>query len=74
MAKTYECERCGLISAHKDHLCEPVGQSHYCSEPVDKTASMCRETAGAQSFGCARCGRMADEESLLCAPKAMPDY
>lgn len=68
MKKLYECERCGVVTEERDHLCSPKsvdGLGAYCGSSSDVSA-MCddiRETAG---YTCSTCGRTAENPELVC--------
>lgn len=73
MKATFECSNCGIVTKHKEHLCQPVeveNQGDYCGQSSSrKTALMCVEETMRLDFQCGNCGRPAESADLLCAPE-----
>lgn len=68
MKKIYECEKCGVVTDDRGHLCVPKAvdcMDSYCGTSGD-VGNMCdsiREKAG---YSCVTCGRTAEKPELVC--------
>ncbi len=56
MKTTYECSKCGIVSADREHLCAPEQSSGYCGVEVEKATSMCTDMGISVSHGCSETG------------------
>jgi DNA-directed RNA polymerase subunit RPC12/RpoP len=68
MKKNYECERCGVVTDNRDHLCVPksVDNIHsYCGFAGD-VANMCDSIREKAAYTCVTCGRMAEKAEMIC--------
>ncbi|MEZ4598609.1 MAG: hypothetical protein R2940_02330 [Syntrophotaleaceae bacterium] len=68
MRETFECEKCGVISEDRSHLCSPreaESLSDYCGSAGDKS-KMCDSIQETAEFTCVSCGRTAEGADMVC--------
>jgi predicted RNA-binding Zn-ribbon protein involved in translation (DUF1610 family) len=68
MKKTYECEKCGVVTDERNHLCVPGSvdsMDSYCGSTGD-ASKMCDAVREKAKYTCTTCGRNAEKAELVC--------
>ena len=68
MNKIYECEKCGVVTHERDHLCVPKSVDNmdsYCGS-AGNDSQMCESIRKKAEYTCTICGRTAEKAELVC--------
>lgn len=68
MKKTFECEKCGVVTDEHRHLCVPKAvdtMDTYCGSAGD-VSHMCDSIREKAEYTCVTCGRSANKAELVC--------
>ena len=68
MKQRFECEKCGVVTDDRSHLCSPrsvSGLSDYCGSPSEKS-QMCDSIKETAEYTCVTCGRTAEKAEMIC--------
>ncbi len=68
MRDLYECEKCGVVTDDRSHLCSPrsvESMNDYCGSAGDKS-QMCDSIRENAEYTCVTCGRTAEKADMVC--------
>jgi hypothetical protein len=68
MKKLFECEKRGVVTNERSHLCVPRsvdGLSDYCGSSGD-VSHMCDSIRETAEYSCVTCGRTAEKAEMIC--------
>ncbi|MEZ4484710.1 MAG: hypothetical protein R2864_08960 [Syntrophotaleaceae bacterium] len=68
MTKLYECDKCGVVTDDRQHLCSPrevIGIDSYCGSSGD-SSQMCDGIRESAKYSCTSCGRSAERAAMVC--------
>ena len=70
----YVCNTCGVVTARRGHLCNPVILDEaytcgYCGRLESTPRHICKPKARKVAYACDVCGRLAGKKSEVCSPK-----
>lgn len=68
MTKLYECEKCGVVTDERSHLCSPrsvASLDSYCGSAGD-ASQMCDSIRESAKYTCITCGRSAESAGMVC--------
>lgn len=71
MTGTYECTNCGVVTSHREDVCNPremSSRNEYCGEAPAGIETMCEPMRESLEYECSSCGRPATDPDLICTP------
>lgn len=69
MMDRFECGTCGVVSDHREDVCQPVALSgSACGVSPQRTENICAPMAE-DTLVCGSCGRPATRPDLVCRPE-----